>query len=175
MWHNLPARRAGVAAAALAAAMSTAGTCNGGSASGPGPSRALVRAGQWGGDHVSLVVRTAGGTIEYDCARGTIDEPPVVDAAGAFDLAGTHVREGGPEREGGTQAGTIARFRGRVAGDRMELTVTIPRTGEVVGTFELRFGRPGVLRKCLALSSLRQRKQKPHDAQTPSAGSPSHA
>jgi len=109
-----------------------------------------VRAGQWGGQHVALDVAESGARIEYDCAHGTLDAPLDLDRDGRFEVDGTHVRErGGPQREGEQPAAYKARYSGRVEGRSMTLTVTLPESGESVGTFTLTFGTAGRLTKCL--------------------------
>ena len=46
---------------------------------------------EWGGDHVGLTVSDAGGTLEYDCASGTIDQKIVAATDGNFTALGrTH-------------------------------------------------------------------------------------
>src|SRR5262249_24911263 len=44
--------------------------------------------GTWGGDHVVLTVTDGGGTVEMDCAHGTLDHPLQLDDAGRFSVAG---------------------------------------------------------------------------------------
>ena len=56
---------------------------------------ALVAAGLWGGEHVSLDVTASGAYAEFDCAHGTLDTPLTLDASGQFAMAGTYVVEGG--------------------------------------------------------------------------------
>jgi len=43
----------------------------------------------------------------------------------------------------------LARYQGRVIGNRLELTVTLSDTGNVIGTFVLVRGESGYLYKCL--------------------------
>lgn len=112
--------------------------------------------GLWGGRHISLQVTDAGARVEYDCGRGTIDAPIRTDPAGRFDLRGTHTEErGGPvrapdirEAEEGAAAGRPARYKGRVTGGRMTLTVTLADTGEEIGTFSLAHGREPEIVRC---------------------------
>ena len=57
--------------------------------------------GQWGGPHISLVLEGGLGTIEYDCATGTIDTPVIPAPDGSFAATGTHrPGQGGPIRVG---------------------------------------------------------------------------
>ncbi len=108
-----------------------------------------VAAGSWGGDHVRLDVRDGGADIEFDCAHGTLDSALATDGRGHFDVRGVFVRErGGPVRLDEKPDSTPARYSGTVTGDEMTLTVTLANSNEAVGTFTLRRGSEGRLRKC---------------------------
>lgn len=103
--------------------------------------------GVWGGNHIRLEVTENGANIEYDCAHGTVQEKILVDAAGRFNVAGTHYREhGGPVREGEGSNGQPVRFTGRVGGSLMSLTVT--RGRETIGTYTLTRDSQGRVFKC---------------------------
>lgn len=109
-----------------------------------------IGVGAWGGDHVNLLVAATGGTLEYDCAHGTIDQPFLVDSSGRFDLAGTHTREhGGPIRIGEKEDKSPARYTGTTDGRTMTLTVTLTGSNEPLGTFTLTRGQTGRIVKCL--------------------------
>lgn len=106
--------------------------------------------GDWGGDHVRLTLTETGGTLEYDCAHGTIDQPFDVDSAGRFQLAGTHTREhGGPIRRDEKPDKHPARYAGAADGETMTLAVTLTDSNEVLGTFTLTRGRMARIVKCL--------------------------
>jgi hypothetical protein len=106
--------------------------------------------GSWGGSHVSLEITGETARIEYDCAHGTLDGPIVLDGEGRFEAAGTHTPErGGPVREGEDDSGQPARYRGKVTGKTLTLTVALSGSGEEVGTFTLTQGAAGRLVKCL--------------------------
>jgi hypothetical protein len=108
-----------------------------------------AQTGTWGGEHISLEVTEQGGTVEYDCAHGTIEGRIVPDAEGNFKLGGTHVREhGGPVRKGETEDSHPAIYKGQVKGDTMTLSVNESDTGESVGTFTLKLGREPHVTKC---------------------------
>ena len=114
------------------------------------PSQTAVALGIWGGEHLGLLVTDGGGSLEYDCAHGTIDQAFVTDAAGRFDLRGTHTREhGGPIREDEVADTHPARYSGTTDGRTMVLTVTLSDSGERVGTFELTRGQAGWILRCL--------------------------
>ena len=109
-----------------------------------------IEVGAWGGDHVNLVLTATGGTLEYDCAHGTIDQPFFTDSSGRFDLAGTHTREhGGPIRIGEKEDKRPARYAGTTDGRTMTLTVTLTGSNEPLGTFTLTRGQLGRIVKCL--------------------------
>lgn len=109
-----------------------------------------VSLGGWGGNHLGLVLTATGGTLEYDCAHGTIDQPFVTDSAGRFQLAGTHTREhGGPIRRDEKPDMHPARYTGGVDGDTTALTVTLTDSNEVLGIFTLTRGRMARVFKCL--------------------------
>jgi hypothetical protein len=112
------------------------------------PSSERVAAGKWGGPGVALQVSESGGSVEYDCARGTIDEPMMLDG-GRFSVKGVHIRERpGPIREGEEPARLPARYAGQTDGKTMTYSVTLTDTNESFGPYSLTFGRDGVLRKC---------------------------
>ena len=104
--------------------------------------------GDWGGAHAALRLRPDGGTIEYDCAHGTLDGPLLAGADGAFRVAGTHVREhGGPERMGEVLPHEPAVYQGRVRDGQMTLEVGTATTA--LGSYSLRKDAPAQLFKCL--------------------------
>lgn len=108
-----------------------------------------IARGTWGGTHIRMEVRADGADIEYDCAHGTINAPLNTDAAGRFSLEGTHTREGpGPIRVGKLPTSFRARYAGSVREKEMTLTVTLADSSQSVGTFTLRHGSEGFIRKC---------------------------
>lgn len=103
----------------------------------------------WGGDHIGIIITVTGGTVEYDCAMGRIDEP-IVLRDGRFDVMGVHwPGMGGPIGVDTTQVPRLARYKGTVRGDRMTLTVTLLDTTEILGPFTLERGRSPSVFKCL--------------------------
>jgi hypothetical protein len=106
--------------------------------------------GAWGGQHVALELTREGGTLEYDCAAGTISEPVRPDASGHFSVHGMHRPEhGGPERVGEEAQLLPAEYDGSVSGRRMILSVHIPSSDLVLGPFTLERGAAPVLTRCL--------------------------
>jgi ketosteroid isomerase-like protein len=110
------------------------------------PKSSLV--GSWGGDGAGMEIAADGARLEFDCAHGTIDGPMRTDDTGSFDANGTYVREGpGPTRRD-ARAGAPARYRGKVEGDSLSLTVELPGADMSPGTFTLTRGRLPRVRTC---------------------------
>ena len=111
----------------------------------------LVPAGKWGGRGARLELTTKGGTIELDCAHGTFDAPLVLDAQGAFDVKGSLVREGpGPVFEGSSAKGQPVRYKGRLDGETLSLTiVTDDAAARELGSVKATLGGAAKLTKCL--------------------------
>ncbi len=108
-----------------------------------------AQTGSWGGEHIGLEVTDEGGTVEYDCAHGTIDRKIVLDARGRFHVSGTHFREhGGPVRKGEQTDTHPAQYTGQIVGDKMTLTVVEVDTGAIVGVFNLVRGQQPRITKC---------------------------
>ena len=112
------------------------------------PAGPLPLSGEWGGAHVALHLTPGGGTLDYDCAHGTIG-PVIPRADGSFTAAGSHTPEhGGPVREGEVLPSWPTRYDGRVRGDRM--TIRAVTSNELaLGPFELRRGTEPMLTRCL--------------------------
>lgn len=113
----------------------------------------MLAKGTWGGRHVGVSVTADGAEFEFDCAHGTVDGPIELDADGRFDVAGTFVPEGGPasvpvDGEARRQKNHSARYRGRVQGTRMTLSVTVAQTGGGIDALTLTRGQPPSLEKC---------------------------
>lgn len=129
----------------LAALLATACAMSGPGAGLP-PGTALD--GSWGGVHAGLLLSPSGGSIEYDCAHGTLDAAVVPDAGGAFRVAGRHVREhGGPEQAGEQLPSQPASYQGNVDGDRMQLRVRVG--ADTLGPFILQRGAQAQVFRCL--------------------------
>jgi hypothetical protein len=106
--------------------------------------------GSWGGQHVALELAPQGGTLEYDCAAGTIDEPVRPDSSGRFSVRGTHTPgHGGPERVGEESPALPANYEGRVSGSRMTLSVRVVPSGLELGPFTVERGATPVIVRCL--------------------------
>jgi hypothetical protein len=106
-------------------------------------------AGVWGGKHISLEVTKTGGSLEYDCAHGTIDEKIILDGKGQFRVSGTHVEEhGGPTRQSEKSGGYPVVYTGQVRDGKMKLSILRKDNKKVVGTFTLVRGQEPFIVKC---------------------------
>jgi hypothetical protein len=110
-----------------------------------------VPVGKWGGKGARLELTAKGGTIELDCAHGTFDAPLVLDAQGAFDVKGGLVREGpGPVFEGASAKGQPVRYKGRLDGETLSLTIVTDDAAErELGSVKATMGGAANLTKCL--------------------------
>ncbi len=110
----------------------------------------LIVIGSWGGDHVRLDLEEAGGTLEYDCAYGTIEPGWTLTDEGRFTGSGEHfIEHGGPVQEGEVIPARPADYSGTIDGDRMDLTVTLTDSAQVIGEFTLQRGSEGQILRCL--------------------------
>ena len=107
-----------------------------------------IATGVWGGEHVHMKVGAKSATIEYDCAKGVINGPLVVDSKGEFNLHGTHTMErGGPIRADAEPKAHPATYTGSIKGNTMTLTLKLEGSDDNE-TFTLEKGKPGELVKC---------------------------
>ncbi len=112
----------------------------------PTPSNA---SGQWGGPHIGLILEGGLGTVEYDCASGTIDSPVFPAADGSFTATGTHrPGQGGPIRVGQIFTSVRATYAGKIEKDHITLGVVL-EDGTALGPFSLDRGVPAQLTRCL--------------------------
>lgn len=108
-----------------------------------------VAAGTWGGQSAQLDVTEAGAQVRFGCAHGDIEKPLMLDAEGRFNVRGTFVAGvKGPLREDDPPQSRPAVYSGVVRDKVLTLTVTVEGSKEEGGTFELRQGEPGRIRKC---------------------------
>jgi len=107
-------------------------------------------AGNWGGDHIGMVVTDASAKIEFDCASGTIDEPIALDRLGRFEKMGTYTQgHGGPIRVDEPPDLHPARYSGSSDGRVLIVTVHLTDTQRQIGTFTAALGRNPFVVKCL--------------------------
>ena len=113
------------------------------------PAAGLPVTGAWGGEHVRLSLTSAGGTLEYDCAMGTMIGRLMTIRNGTFIAKGTHTpSRGGPQIHGQVLPSYRVRYSGSVRGNTMSLQGRV-ENGVVLGPFSLRRGAGSNLVRCL--------------------------
>jgi len=105
--------------------------------------------GQWGGPHISLLLEGGLGTVEFDCAAGTIDSAIFPAPDGRFSTVGTYrAGKGGPVRVGQIFQSQRATYSGTVTKTAMTLSLRL-EDGQTLGPYTLTQGAPGELTRCL--------------------------
>jgi hypothetical protein len=133
---------------ARALRLTAIGTIVVGCAAGIGVVPGVPLTGAWGGRSAALSLTESGGTVEYDCAHGTISDPLVPDEDGAVRAAGVHVREhGGPVRDGEPVDAAPAIYVGSVRAGTLTLRVIVG--AYTLGPFVVQRGVAPQLFKCL--------------------------
>ena len=104
--------------------------------------------GTWGGPGIGLVLEGGLGTVEYDCAAGTIDQPiPMAEVP--FSVSGTHrTGQGGPVRVGQIFQSQRATYTGLAVKQDLTLNVRL-EDGTELGPFKLTQGAPPQINRCL--------------------------
>lgn len=116
----------------------------------PGTTPDRLPDGNWGGQHIGMVVTDSGAAIQYDCATGTITQPLALEPGGAFTWSGVHYPgHGGPVRIGEVPVGHPATYSGHATADRLTLTLSVPDLGVAPQTFELTKGGAAAVFRCL--------------------------
>ena len=109
----------------------------------------LVPAGDWGGQDIRLTVGAKGGTIQYPCADGQIEQPMMMDAGGNFAANGFHLQQrGGPIRADLDQLKQRVRYEGKISGETMTLKVTDVNSKALVGEYSLQHGKLTRMTRC---------------------------
>ena len=104
--------------------------------------------GQWGGPGINLVLEGGLGTVEYDCASGTIDQT-IPSAEVPFSVAGTYrTGQAGPVRVGQIFRSQRATYSGTAVNGDMTLLVKL-EDGTELGPFTLKQSVPGQINRCL--------------------------
>jgi hypothetical protein len=103
--------------------------------------------GMWGGPHIGVDLEGGLGTVQFDCAAGSIDQPII--SGGSFSVPGTY-RQGaaGPVRVGQIFTSKRATYSGTATKTTMTMSVTV-EDGEVLGPFDLSLGAPPQVTRCL--------------------------
>lgn len=105
--------------------------------------------GAWGGEHIRLEITERGGSVEFDCAHGEINQKITVDQQGRFVVSGTYVEEhSGPIRKGEQPSAYPVQYIGRIQDKNMTLSVRHSGTKKTLGRFTLVKGQEAMLVKC---------------------------
>ena len=115
--------------------------------------------GQWGATGISFDVSANSVGIEFNNAHANIGRRPKLNKKGEFDVIGLYnsegppviyippVRPGEPLVNSDNKPGQEARFRGKVSGKKMSLTISFVKTGKTLGTYTLELGKPAIILK----------------------------
>jgi hypothetical protein len=104
----------------------------------------------WGGLHIAITISGETARVEFDCAHGEISRPLKTDVDGPFDLPGTFTPESaGPTRSDRMPSARTVNYRGKIEGDTMSLSITFSDNDESAGTYTLKRGKHGRIRKCM--------------------------
>ena len=102
--------------------------------------------GPFGGPHIGVELEGGLGTVRFDCASGTIDQPII--SGGPFSVTGTFLPgQTGPVRVGQVFTEKRATYSGTATKTTMTMTVTVEE-GDVLGPFDLAIGAPPQLAPC---------------------------
>jgi len=106
--------------------------------------------GNWGGEHVGMVVTDTGATLEYDCAAGRITGPLRLETDGSFTWNGVHMPgHGGPIQIDEPPNEHPARYTGRANASKIEFTLDVLDMPGTVMTFTMTHGANPHVFKCL--------------------------
>jgi hypothetical protein len=110
------------------------------------PTTAILANGEWGGEHIKMIVDAHGADIEFDCALGHVDSPLRLDSRNRFRITGSYrVQTPAPTRADATSGANVI-YRGTLKGNTLRLELEIP--GQEVQVFLLVHGQEGRLTKC---------------------------
>ena len=107
----------------------------------------MALSGSWGGPHIGVDLEGGLGTVRFDCAAGSIDQPII--SGGPFKVPGTY-RPGaaGPVRVGQIFIAKRATYSGTATKTEMTMTVTL-EDGEMLGPYSLKLGAVPEITRCL--------------------------
>jgi hypothetical protein len=106
--------------------------------------------GNWGGEHVGMVVTDTGATLEYDCAEGRVTGPLRLESDGSFTWVGTHYPgHGGPIRIDEPANAHPARYTGHATSTTVQMTLEVLDMPGTVMTFTMKRGADPHVFKCL--------------------------
>lgn len=108
-----------------------------------------LQKGTWGGENAGVIVGDTVAHVHVACTLGNFPAPVIFQTAGQFTVAGTYVLRAFPVHIG---PDLPAQFTGRVAGNRLTLTVTVNDTVEkkavTVGPVTVSLGREPRMGPC---------------------------
>lgn len=105
--------------------------------------------GNWGGEHIALIIDQSGATIDFDCAHAVVDRALTTDARGNFSVTAIYTPESvGPTRQNNPNQSYRVKIWGHVRGGRMTLNIKRQSTNKSLGTFKLRQNEEPFLVKC---------------------------
>jgi hypothetical protein len=104
--------------------------------------------GTWGGPEATVTLTAAGGTVEFACGSGTIDAGWQLDDAGRWQASGQYFAGGGPLPSEGRPPHPAA-YTGRLRGDLLTFTMTVPDLATSLGPFIVRHNAPGASEICV--------------------------
>jgi hypothetical protein len=134
--------------AAMLVACATPSCAVGAHGTRPAPVDSVVKAGQWGGQHLAMSVTQSGTDLEFDCGKATITGAIETDRDGAFTATGTFLQERpGPTTPDGPPRRPM-RLSGTVTGDDMQVRIVLTDRDEDLGSFTLTYGATARIVKC---------------------------
>jgi hypothetical protein len=104
--------------------------------------------GQWGGPEATLLLSTAGGTVEFLCGSGTIDPGWGIAPGGPWNATGQYFTGGGPIPAEGRPPHPAA-YSGMIRGDVLTFSVSVPDLSTTLGPYTVTRGAPGAFEICL--------------------------
>jgi hypothetical protein len=106
--------------------------------------------GHWGTNGAELDVTANGGTLYFNCSRGSLDQSLILDSNGDFDVTGTVVYTGGPIIVGHPNTAKPARYTGNVNGNEMTISIAYSDNSDHAQTanYTLLYGTSGSLGVC---------------------------
>jgi hypothetical protein len=106
------------------------------------------KSGSWGGPNIGVVLDGGSGTVDFDCASGTIDDAIFPGEGGVFSVKGTYrTGQSGPIKVGQIFRSQAATYAGTITKEDMTLSVSL-EDGTEVGPFTLKEGAPPQLNRC---------------------------
>jgi len=108
------------------------------------PSR--LREGNWGGNHVGVLVEATQVTFLFDCAGGIVNGPIPLAADGTFDVTGTFSDNGNAFNVDHTPHAT--RYTGRLTGNQLTFTRVVLDGSRPDATFSAELGAAWTVIAC---------------------------